>query len=153
MQSPLHRIVDMLTQITCVDKLEATTKKHLEGAIKYASEMGEKEEMAAKESGLKVSEICEAVKIDLVQMYDALASCISGIQNSLNAILANMGKVLKEAEDSKAKVIDLASKVGKVTEATNKIASETRTYWDVLLAAPKQTNRMNTDPRILNNLE
>ena len=40
-----------------------------------------------------------------------------------------------------------------VTVATDKIALELTTYQDALLVAPKQTSRVNIDPRVLSNIE
>ena len=152
--SPLLRVADMLTQILNEDKLEAEAKKRIEEVISYAKESGSRVVSSPiRETQPKVSELHEAIKADLERMHNSLITHINGVKTSSNSILANTDKALKVAEESKIAAQDLASKVGKVTEATDKIASETTTYRDALLAAPKQTIRSSTDPRILSDME
>lgn len=150
--SHLHKIVSMLTQVIREDVLDANAKQHLEEIIIWAlekagSETGEDIEQC------KVSAIREAIQADLVQMHNALVSHINGVQESMNVTLANTSRILKDAEDTRETAKDLIGKVSKVSETANRLASETSSYRDVLLASPKHANRQNTDPKVLNDMD
>src|SRR6267142_3515503 len=151
--SSLHKIADTLSHIIREDKMEAKAKRNIKEIIKYARETGDRVVVAEQDENMKVSAIRKAVKLDLVHMYNSLIEQTNGIQETVNATLTNTDKVVKEAEESKATALDLANKVTKVTVATDKIASELTTYRDALLTAPKQTSRVNVDPRVLSDIE
>ena len=51
-------------------------------------------------------------------------------------IIANIGKVLRQAKETRAKIKNLASKANKVKANINKIATDSVTYCDTLLAQP-----------------
>jgi hypothetical protein len=85
-------------------------------------------------------------------MYRALDSRIQGVQGTANATLSSVDKVLKEAEVSKERAKDLETSINKVTEATNKLTSDTP-YKNALLTGVGNTNRANVDPRVLSDLD
>jgi len=133
--------------------MDAKARRSIEETVKFAKEAGDRAASAEQSNSTKVSAIHKAVKTDLVHMYNSLIEQMNGIQETSNTTLTNTDKVVKEIEESKAMTMDLENKVSKVTVATDKIASETTTYWDTLLAAPRQTNRLNADLRVLSNME
>ena len=61
--------------------------------------------------------------------------------------------MLKEVEETKTDTKDLACKVNKVTDAADKIASDTSSYQNALLAKPVPSNKISADPRILNDMD
>jgi uncharacterized protein YfcZ (UPF0381/DUF406 family) len=101
----------------------------------------------------KVSTICNAVRQDMEQMYAAITVQMSTIYNTTAEALCNLEKVLKEAEASKAAAHEIASEVSKVTEVTTKITSKTKSYWEAVLASPKQNSASNADPRVLTDMD
>ena len=129
-------------------------KQSLEKVIGYANKI-KKRDKDLKEKQAKVSAIRSAVKLDLEEMYHLLTKQINGTQDTTNAVLTNVDKVLKEVEESKVITKDIASKVGKVTDVINKITTKTVTYWDAVLANPRQTNSNRTvaDPKILSDMD
>ena len=60
---------------------------------------------------------------------------------------------LVSVEEAKTDTKDLASKVSKVTDTTDKIASNTNSYRAVLLSKPAQPNKAVTDPKVLSDME
>jgi hypothetical protein len=81
-------------------------------------------------------------------MYNALAKNINGVQDTANAILSGIDKLLKAAEVSADSVKDLKgetnsilSKLGQVTSVADKIANTTQSYRDVLVAGQELTPR------------
>jgi len=48
---------------------------------------------------------------------------------------------------------DIASKIGKVTDATDKIASIIQSYHDILAQNPAPVNKLSLDPKILSDME
>lgn len=56
-------------------------------------------------------------------------------------------------EEAKTKTKDLACKVSKMMDATDKIASNTNLYWDVLMARPAASNRTFADPKVLSDMD
>jgi hypothetical protein len=75
------------------------------------------------------------------------------VQNTASKALQSTSKVLKEVEEARTEARDMASKVSRVTEATDKIASETETYRDALLARPKQSSRNSVDLKVLTDVD
>jgi len=152
----LSNIADELACITQEESLKPSVKKRLEELAEYArdSEAEKRRLEDALKGQVKVSAFCYVIRQDLERMFDGLVKHINGAQGTLNtAVQSNADKVLKEVEESVALAKDLACKVGKVSKTTNKIASEAGPYWDALLAEPKRSNRSNTDPRILGDID
>jgi len=146
--------------------LEASVKLNLEAIVQYVMK-SEAELLAGcgeQTNAAKVSEIQKAVKADLLQMYNALmgkitkihgtqVSQLESIQNASNAILTGCGKVLKEAEEANKGIKEMTLKVTKVTDTTDKIVLESKTYQDALLNRLAQSNRAEVDPKVLSDLD
>ena len=69
-----------------------------------------------------------------------------------NAILENNDKVLTEATEANTSIKEVISKISKVTDTTDKIATVTKTYRDALLTKTAQTHRSEVDPKVLGGL-
>jgi len=65
-----------------------------------------------------------------------------------SATLENSEKILADSKDLKDVTKELSSKVGKVNDAADKIASTTQSYWDVLAQSPMVTNSSSLDPKV-----
>jgi hypothetical protein len=153
--SPLRELGDMLTHFASSYKLDTHAKLRIEviiGFIKGA--VANKNGASANPIGQsKVSEIRQAVRTDLEEMYRALKLCILGVQETVNATLSGVDKVLKEAKALKEVTKVLETSIGKVTEVTNKLASNSSPYCNALMASPKQISKVSADPRVLSDLE
>ena len=75
------------------------------------------------------------------------------MQESCKVLLENTSKVLKDVEEVKTNTKDLACKVNKVMDATDKLASDTNSYRDALLSKPTPSNKANVDPRVLSDMD
>ena len=154
--TPLNTIASQLANIVKEEKLETSAVKRLEELITYAKQMGAEEWRRGNSPDVqaKVSTIRHAIKQDLVHMYTDLVKHIVGVQETASAaVSSSTEKVLKEVGESAALAKDLASRVGKVSEATNKIASGVGSYRDALLADPIRSNRPASDPRVLSDID
>jgi hypothetical protein len=153
--SPLHRIAATLAQTIHGANLSTSVKQSIESVIDFAraEDTKVKLEQVGTAEPTKVNEIRKAIFTDLEELYCTLAGHIIGIQETSKETLTVANKALKEAEDTKVEVKELANKVRTATEATNKIASETTSYQDAVLARPTQSIRVGTDPKVLSDME
>jgi hypothetical protein len=152
---PLTRVVAQLEQIIQMHELEVEAKHKIEVLIKYARKESKVLSKWAEKLGeqAKVSIICEANRTDLKSICESITMQIEGLQESSNEMQMKIGKTIKAVEETKDIAKELASKVNKVTEATDKIASKTESYRDVLLASPAQGNKVKANPRVLGDIE
>ena len=162
MHTPLGELVGLLTQFANIYKLDNIAKQRMEEIISFTKEAAERErkgEHRGQEQN-KVSEIQEAIRVDLQSMYTALANNINAVQNTANATLSGLDKVLTATETSAVAVKDLKgetnsiiSKLGQVTNVADKIASTTQSYRDVLVAGQAPTLRSSVDPKVLGDID
>jgi len=153
--STLCLIVEMLVTILQGSKLNTLTKQSVVKVIKIAKEAEMKELDRELSSGEieKVSAICLAVWSNLVGLHDSLDLRICQVQESCKTILDNTSKVLSGVEEAKTDTKDLTSKVNKVTDTTDKIASDTNSYQSALLSKPIVSNGTAANPRVLSDMD
>jgi hypothetical protein len=153
--SPLSKIANILVGIIQNHELADTVRQEITEVIGYARTEGEAEEKWTAEPKVqaKVSAIRDVIRQGIETACATLREQIRGVQNTANEALLSTSKVLKEVEEAKTEARDIARKVSKVTEATDKIASEAETYRDALLARPKQTSRNSVDPKVLTDMD
>ena len=151
----LINIMDSLERIQNDYKMEEAAKKELKKLAKYVKEEAEARSiwLAEPKEQAKVSAIHLAVRRDLQAMCEHLNGQFNQLGKANKEVLDIANKTLKEAEETKGAVKDTATEVSKVTKSTDKLASETVTYRDALLATPKQANKVSTDPRILSDMD
>ena len=148
-------IAEMLTDVIQSDKLDAASKQNLVGIVKIAreAEAKEKDRNNGEVEQVKVSAIREAIRIDLVEMHNSLENQIVIAKEKCSMTLDNTSKILEQVVEAKTDAKDLAYKVNKVTDAADKIASDTSSYRNALLSKPTPSNKSNADPRILSDME
>jgi hypothetical protein len=164
--SPLLVIARMLTLIASDNTLATPIKRSLDEVILFASKAvtEESEGRSEQASTAKVSEIRSVVRTELARVHNSLigelakhfnaqAIQINGVQDVTNAILTGNDKILKVAEAANAEIKEVTGKVTKVTDTTDKIISDSKTYRDALLKKPAQTNRAEVDPKVLSDLD
>jgi hypothetical protein len=118
-------------------------------------EAEEKKRAEALRAQTEVSALHKEIKQDLVGMYDSLAKHLRSILDTTGATLENTEKIHKEAKQLTDITKDIQSKIGKVTDATDKIATTTLSYSDALKKnqSPPPSAKANMDPKVLGDLE
>jgi len=154
-QAAYGTIAKMLNAVIQSGKLDLPTKQSLVKVLKITreAESNEKNWVRNAEEQMLVSDIRAVMRKDLVEIHDSLAERIHKVKEDCSTILDSNTKVLKEVEEAKTDTRDLTSKVNKVTDAADKIASNTNSYRDALLSKPTPSNRSTTDPRVLNDMD
>jgi len=148
-------IAEMLNAVIQSSKLDAPTKQSLVKVLKVTREVetNEKNWVRNAEEQMLVSDIHAVMRKDLVEIHDLLAEQIRKVKEDCSKILGSTTKVLKEVEEAKTDTRDLTSKVNKVTDAADKITSDTNLYRDALLSKPTPSNRSTTDPRVISDMD
>jgi len=148
-------IAEMLTAVIQSGKLDTLTKQNVAKVIKITKEAELKETPRVISNGeeVKVSAIHLAVWGDLVKLHNSLEKKILEAHEGNKAILDSTSKILTSVEEAKTDTKDLASKVNKVTDTTDKIASDTNSYRSALLSKPTQSNKNVIDPKVLSDMD
>ena len=146
----LQLITRVLKDVIAREKIEKTTKVLLEGILKFIRETKESKKKKAGSIAVQAeaSTLHKAIKQDLSWIYDTLAKQIDGVLNTASATLENSEKILTDSKDLKEVTKELSSKVGKVNDAVDKIASTMQSYQDVLAQSPMVTNSSSLDPKV-----
>ena len=153
--TPLHRIVLALAWVIKKEKLDKSTKESLDEIITYMQDKEAKEQQRKSITEIPSEDNTPGknIRSDLADMHKALTIQLNGIQDTLNMTLTSTDKLLKASKEAAANTIDLTSKIGKVTDTADKIATKTSKYQDAVLSKPAQSNRSNTNPKVLGDLE
>ena len=160
--SPLKELVGLLTQFANIYKLDNVAKHRMEEIISFTKDAAEKEKKGGLDNQKQnlVSDIHAAILADLQSMYKAIEGRISSVQDTANATLSGVDKALKTAEaavdtskDLKGDTASILSKLGQVTNVTDKIASTTQSYKDVLVARQEPSLRSSVDPKVLGDMD
>ena len=153
--TPLHNIAISLVCIIRKEEIDNSTKIAIDGIIAYIQdeEENEKQRLLEVSAHVKESELRKNIKADLEEFYVALVGQLNGIQDTSNAILTSSDKLLKDTESVTAITMELTSKVGKITDTADKIATDTSKYRDAVISKPTQTNRSSMDPKVLGDME
>ena len=87
--------------------------------------------MSAREQP-EVSTLHKIIKQDLLKMYAALAKQMDGILDTTSVMLENTEKTLARIQSMKEATSEISSKVGKVNDAADKIATTMQSYHNAL---------------------
>jgi hypothetical protein len=128
--SPLKSIATMLEQIIQSHELEDVVKRKIEGAVEYA--ITESEAISKWIKELREQALVSTIREMNRQEFENLGNCIT-----------------KQLDDLLETSNEIQAKVGKVTDAANKIASKTESYRDAILASPRQYSVATADLRVL----
>ena len=133
--SSLQVIAEAINIILDKEKPEERVRSLLEGVLLYIRETEEKEKkeeaVSAREQP-EVSTLHKLIKLDLSKMYAALAKQMDGILDTASVTLENTEKTLAGIQSMKEATSEISSKVGKVNDATDKIATTTQSYRNAL---------------------
>ena len=148
----LQPIVEALNLI--LDGVDTPTTI-IEGIFKYIRDVEKtgKEERDRREMQGEVSALRKAIQKDLGGLHDSLVTQLNGIVSTLNVSLETSEKTLKATEGLKSETSDILNKIGKVTNATDKIASTTQSYRDVLVTRQSPTLKASADPKVLGDID
>jgi len=144
-----------LARVIKKEKLDKSTKESLDEIITYMQDKEAKEQQRKSITEIPSEDNTPGknIRSDLADMHKALTIQLNGIQDTLNMTLTSTDKLLKASKEAAANTIDLTSKIGKVTDTADKIVTETSKYRDAVLSKPAQSNRSNTNPKVLGDLE
>jgi hypothetical protein len=153
--TPLQTITEAINIIIGKAKPEKKVKSLLEDILKFIREVEVKEKGRTEGTviQMEVSTLHKAIKQDLSKMQEALAKQIDGVLDTASVMLENSEKCLIDTQDLKEATREIASKVGKVNDAADKIASNMQTYRDVLTQSPAVANKFAIDPKVLGDME
>jgi len=155
MVSALQKIADTISHIITKDSIDRSTKKSLKEVLSFIQEENKKERL--REAKLKVtveeSAIRKSIRSDMVDIYNTLKKQLDSIQDTSNATLTSLDKLLKDMESVAAATNDLTDKVSKIMDTADKIATDTLKYRDTVLSRPTQALRANADPKVLGDLD
>ena len=152
--SPLLKIAKMIDQIISKHNPPGQVKQALTEVAELAKKTVEEEKEANIHVPLNaVKTMHERFKADLLVVHGALDDKISDIQTSQRKLLSSLESLNKSTKNLCSTTKELEGKVTKVNNITDKIATTTSTYRDVLLAKPANQLRSNTDPKVLDDLD
>jgi hypothetical protein len=148
----LQPIVEALNKILVGNGLTVDTIK---GIFKYIKEVeaAERNNKDRMEMQAEVSSFCKAFKDSIQQVQSNISLQLNNIVGILNVTLETSKKTLKVAEEIQGKTADIISGVGKVMNATDKIADTTLSYCNILMTRQAPTNKLNADPKVLSDME
>jgi len=98
---------------------------------------------------LEVSTTHAELKQNIVKLQEMLSTQIENVQAATSTALKNTIKTLTDTKDLKEAARDTASKVGKVNDAADKIATTTQSYRDALAQSPAAIDKNRLDPKVL----
>lgn len=143
----LHKISTALAQVLDKYKLPNQVKSALSEILvvaKKANIEDEREKTFVPASALK--QVHDVFKDDLVFVSESL-------DLKLTEILSVQKKLLADTERLCTSTRDIESKVIKVNDTTDKLATTTKSYRDAIIAKPADTNRNLADPKVLDGME
>lgn len=151
----LQPIVEALNKILDGDD---STERIIDGMFKYIkdSEWEERKSREAKERKEvqdEVSSLCKGFRADLVKFGENLSVRLNGITSVMNVTLEATEKAAKVTKEIKGSMVDIISKLGKVTNVADKIADTMQSYHNVLTARQTPTHKVNADPKVLGDMD
>ncbi len=151
----IQTIVKVIHMIIDKDKPDRKVRASLEDLLKFISDVEEKENKRAESTMAQpeVSTLYKAIKQDLSKMHKALAKQIDSVLGTTSTTLKNSEKSLADNQNLKKMTKEIFSRVGKVNNATDRIASNTQTYRDVLAQNPAVPSKFALDPKVLRDME
>jgi uncharacterized protein YoxC len=154
--SALQLIAEALNTIIAKEKPERRIKSLLEGVLIFIRDTEERELKEVAESARghpEVSSLQKTLKQDLSKLHAALSKQLDGILGTASVTLENTEKTLADIQNMKEATNEISSKVGKVNEAADKIATTTQSYRDALTQNPVTANKSSLDPKVLGDME
>jgi hypothetical protein len=150
----LSAIANRLDEILEKCKTIEHFKKTLTSLARYTRNEAENDQGTVIQLTLAdVRTIQDDVKADLSKWCDTIEHKLDGLDSKQNRILEATANVSERASGLQAVAKELESQMGKVTVATDKIASNPTPYRDALLEGDGRTSREAVDGRVLIDIE
>jgi hypothetical protein len=145
----LQIIASAINQLLIKERVNKPVKITLERILKYIKIEEERGPKGVENYTMQaeVSTIHIKLKQDLVKIQDALATQFANIHATMSTMLENTAKMLADTRDIKEATKDITSRVGKVNDAADKIASTTQSYRDILTQNPIAAGKNDLDPK------
>jgi hypothetical protein len=111
-KSPLRVIQEELTHIINEEKLNNSAKTSIERLICFSikAEAEESECPASRVVSAKVSDICDAIRPDLLQLHNWLSTQLNGVQDTSNGLVTVTDKLLEVGQETLALSKETAGK-------------------------------------------
>ena len=152
--TPLDKITRMLEQLVAKHNPPGQVKMALTEIMEFAKKAAEEEKGAGAHAPLNaVKHMHDRLKADLLVVHSDLDAKITELQHKQEKILSTTESLSKSTESLRSTTRDLESKVLKVNDTTDKLATTTMSYRDAILAKPANSNRTSADPKILNSVD
>jgi methyl-accepting chemotaxis protein len=152
----LQIIASAISQLLVKERVDKPIKITLERILRFIKVEEEKGTKRAETyvTQSEVSNLQRELKLNLVKLQDTLATQIKNVQVTASSALENTAKTLADMKDLKKTTKEITNKVGKVNDATDKIATTTQSYCDVLLQnLVAAAGKYSLDPKILGDME
>ena len=154
--TPLQIITSAISQLLVKERVDKPVKITLERILRFIKVKEEKGTKRAETyvTQSEVSNLQRELKLNLVKLQDALTTQIKNVQVTVSSALENTAKTLADTKDLKKTTKEITNKVGKVNDATDKIATTTQSYCDILLQnLVAAAGKYSLDPKILGDME
>jgi len=144
----LNRILDGNNSTECIIDRMFKYIKESEWEERKSREAKEKKEVQDK-----VSSLCKGFRADLTRFSENLSVQLNSIISVINVTLEATDKAVKVSKEIKGSMLDIISKLGKVTNVVDKIVDTMQSYCNVLTARQTPTHKASTDPKVLGNMD
>jgi len=144
----LNRILDGNDSTECIIDRMFKYIKESEWEKRRSREVKEKQEVQDK-----VSSLCKGFRANLTRFSKNLSMQLNGITSVINITLEATDKAIKVSEEIKGNMLNIISKLGKVTNVVDKIADTIQSYHDVLIARQMPTHKASMDPKVLGDMD
>ena len=128
--TPMQIIASAISQLLIKERVDKPVKITLERILKFIKIKEEKGSKKAEPYVMQaeVSTLQRELKQDLAKLQGTLATQIESICTNMSSTLENTAKTLVDTKDLKETAKEIANKVGRVNDATDKIATTTQLY-------------------------
>ena len=155
--TPMQIIASAISQLLIKERVDKPVKIMLERILKFIKNEVEKGSKKAEPyaTQAEVSTLQRELKQDLAKLQGALATQIESVQANMSSTLENTARTLADTKDLKETAKEIANKVGRVNDTTDKIATTTQSYHNVLLQNPAAAaaGKHSLDPKVLGDME
>ena len=153
----------MLSLLLDTEKVGKGAQKRIETVIAFAKAADEKvrgEKDKNEAASITVNQGAgtptstrEDIRADLMEIHDSLIKHLTVMQQTAVVALTGINTLTLRTTEISGESKNLTAQIGKVTESTDKIASNTTAYRDVVLSGKTQENKTRLDPKILVDLQ
>ena len=152
--TPLDKITKMLEQLIAKHNPPGQVKAALAEIMELAKQAAEEEKGAGAHAPLNVVKYMhDRLKADLLVVHSDLDAKITDLQCKQEKLLSTTESLNKSTDSLRSSTKDLETKVLKVNDTTDRLATTTMSYRDAIMAKPANSNRTSADPKLLSSMD